>query len=103
VPEELTVVDVPDESRYELRLGERMVGFAAYRKREGRIAFTHTEIDESNEGGGLGSHLAAHVLEDARHQGLEVAPLCPFIADYIRRHPVYKDLVAERYREHVAG
>ena len=102
MPEDLTVVDVPEESRYELRLGKQVIGFAAYRKREDRIVFTHTEIDESFEGEGHGSRLAAAALEDARRQGLEVAPLCPFIAGYIERHPEYQDLVAERYRESVS-
>lgn len=99
MPDDLTVVDVPEESRYELRLGEHVLGFSAYRKREDRIAFTHTEVDESRRGRGLGSRLAAAALDDARRQGLDVIPLCPFVAGYINRHPEYQDLVAERYRE----
>jgi hypothetical protein len=87
------VVDVRDSSRYELRLGGRLIGLAAYRRRDGRIAFTHTEVDESCEGRGMGSRLAAAALEDARRQGLDVVPLCPFIAKYIERHPEYGELV----------
>jgi uncharacterized protein len=97
-PAEAEVVNVPEKSRYELRLGDRLIGLAAYRRRNGRIAFTHTEVDESCEGRGLGSLLAATALEDARQEGLEVAPLCPFMAHYIRRHPEYAELVASRYR-----
>ena len=97
-PSEAEVVDVPEESRYELRLGGRLVGLAAYRRRNGRIAFTHTEVDESWEGRGFGSRLAAAVLDDVRRQGLEVAPLCPFIARFIERHPEYEELVAPGYR-----
>jgi uncharacterized protein len=96
---EAAVVDVPEASRYELRLGGRLVGLAAYRRRGNRIAFTHTEVDESSEGRGLGSRLAAAALEDARRQGLEVVPLCPFIAHYIERRPEYEDLVATGYRD----
>lgn len=87
------VVDVPEESRYELRLDGRLIGIAAYRRRDSRIVFTHTEIDESCEGRGYGSRLAAAALEDARRQGLDVVPLCPFIARYIERHPEYHELV----------
>jgi predicted GNAT family acetyltransferase/glutaredoxin len=87
------VVDVPEEGRYELRLGGRLIGIAAYRRRDSRIVFTHTEIDESCEGRGYGSRLAAAALEDARRQGLEVVPLCPFIARYVERHPEYHELV----------
>jgi predicted GNAT family acetyltransferase/glutaredoxin len=95
---EAEVVDVPDASRYELRLDGRLIGLAAYRRRDGRIAFIHTEVDESCEGRGYGSRLAAAALDDARRQGLEIVPLCPFIAHYIERHPEYQQLVAARER-----
>ena len=99
-PAEAKVVDVPEKNRYELRLGDRLIGLAAYhRRRDGRIAFTHTEVDEACEGRGFGSMLAAAALEDARNQGLEIAPLCPFIAHYIKRHPEYEELVTSRYRD----
>ena len=101
-PDEAVVVDVPDASRYEIRLGERMIGEAAYHRRGNRIAFTHTEIDESCAGRGFGSRLAGAALEDARRQGLEVVPLCPFIAHYIKAHPEHEDLVAASYRDHAA-
>lgn len=53
------VVDAPEQSRYELRLGDRLVGLAAYRRRDPRIVFTHTEVDAACEGRGFGSRLAA--------------------------------------------
>ena len=98
-PAEAEVVDVPEKNRNELRLGDRLIGLAAYRRRDGRISFTHTEVDEACEGRGFGSMLAAAALEDARNQGLEIAPLCPFIAHYIKGHPEYEELVTSRYRD----
>jgi uncharacterized protein len=97
-PGEAVVVDVPERSRYELRIGDRPVGVAAYHRRGERIAFTHTEVDEACEGRGFGSRLAHEALEDVRRQGLEVVPLCPFMAGYIQRHPDYEELVAPDYR-----
>jgi len=88
------VVDTPEASRYELRLEGRVIGFAAYRRRNDRIVFIHTEVDESYEGRGLGNRLAKAALEDVRGKGLVVVPLCPFIARYIQQHPEYQDLVA---------
>jgi len=96
---ETEVIDVPEASRYELRLDGRLVGLAAYRRRDGRIAFTHTEVDEACEGGGFGSRLAAAALDDARREGVAVIPLCPFIAHYIDRHPEYEELVVPGYRD----
>jgi predicted GNAT family acetyltransferase len=90
---EAEVVDAPEASRYELRLGDRAIGFVAYRRRNDRIVFIHTEIDESYEGRGLGSRLAEAALEDVRGKGLVVVPLCPFIARYIQEHPEYHELV----------
>jgi uncharacterized protein len=96
--DEAVVVDAPEASRYELRLDGRLVGLAAYRRRDGRIAFTHTEVDDALEGRGFGSRLAAAALEDAGRQALDVVPLCPFMASYIKRHPEYERLVAPGYR-----
>jgi predicted GNAT family acetyltransferase/glutaredoxin len=96
---EAEVVDVPESNRYELRLGGHLIGLAAYRRRDGRIALTHTEVDKSCEGRGFGSRLAAAALDDAAREGLDVVPLCPFIARYIDRHPEYEELLASGYRD----
>ena len=57
------------------------------------------EIDDAFEGQGLGSRLVRHVLDDARQHNLEVVPVCPFVRDYIARHPDdYVDLVPEPMR-----
>jgi predicted GNAT family acetyltransferase len=90
---EAEVVNVPEDSRYELRLDGRLIGLAAYHRRNGRIAFTHTEVDEACEGRGFGSRLAEVALADAATKKLEVVPLCPFIAHYIEKHPEYQPLV----------
>jgi hypothetical protein len=95
---EPTVVHVPEASRYELRDGDRLIGEAAYHRRGNRIALTHTEVDEALEGRGLGGKLVAAALDDARREGLEVVPLCPFVAYYIDQHPQYRDVVAADYR-----
>ncbi len=97
--DEAEVVHVPEENRYELRLNGRLIGLAAYRRRDGRIAFTHTEVDESLEGRGLGSRLAAAALADAAQQNLAVVPLCPFIAHYIEQHPEFQRLLPDGYRQ----
>jgi predicted GNAT family acetyltransferase/glutaredoxin len=84
-PQEARVVDVPGESRYELRLGDRRIGLAAYHRRGGTVAFTHTEVDAACEGRGFGTRLVNEALADAEAQGLEVVPLCPFVAAVARR------------------
>jgi uncharacterized protein len=102
-PDEAEVVDVPEKNRYELRLDGRLIGLAAYRRRNGRLVLTHTEVEEACSSRGFGSRLAAASLDDARRQGLEVVPLCPFIARFIERHAEYEPLVAASYRDRSAA
>lgn len=91
---EITVTDNAGERRYELKVGQAVVGVAAYGLGDSVITFTHTKIDPGLEGRGLGSFLAEWVLTDARRRRLSVVPECPFIAAYIARHPEFADLVA---------
>ncbi|WP_283135486.1 GNAT family N-acetyltransferase [Rhizohabitans arisaemae] len=88
------VVKNESDTRYEIWVEGRLAGFANYRLRPGRVVIPHTEIDPEFEGKGLGSRLARAALDDIRRSELKVTPLCPFIADYIRRNPEYQDLVA---------
>jgi predicted GNAT family acetyltransferase len=92
------VRDNRDRSRFEILVDGEVAGFADYRLREGRITFTHTEVDDEHEGEGLGSTLARHGLDAARAAGLAVYPSCPFTADWIKRHPEYVELVPENVR-----
>ena len=57
------------------------------------IVFSHTEVAPEIEGKGIAGQIAKVALDYAREQGLEVMPLCPFVAAYIHRHPEYKDLL----------
>jgi predicted GNAT family acetyltransferase len=85
----------PDQDRYEAVIDGEVAGFAAYRLSEGRIAFTHTEVDDRYEGRGVGGALARFALDDVRADGTRsVRPLCAFIKGWIDKHPDYADLVA---------
>jgi len=100
VAAETSVTDNEGERRYEIRLGDELAGFVTYKRRPGRIAFQHTEVDDRFEGQGVGSALAKHVLDAAREAGDAVVPICPFIRAYIERHPdSYLELVPADVRE----
>jgi uncharacterized protein len=89
------VRDNPERSRYEAHLGDAVAGFSAYRRRgDDIVVFTHTEVDPSFEGQGIGSALAKGALDDVRSRGLHIIAMCPFISAYVRRHPEYADLIA---------
>ena len=93
---EIAVADHPDAGRYEITVDGERVGFVSYRLTESEITLPHAEVDPAREGQGLGSRLVRGTLDDVRARGLTVrpAPLCPFVAAFIERHPDYADLVA---------
>jgi predicted GNAT family acetyltransferase len=87
------VVDAPARERYELIVDDDVAGFVTYHRERGAITFLHTQIEDDYEGRGLGSTLAAGVLDDARAMGLRVKPVCPFIQKFVEEHPEYADLI----------
>jgi predicted GNAT family acetyltransferase len=42
--------------------------------------------------------LAKTALDDVIAKGKQITPLCPFIVDYLHRHPEYVDHVDEKHR-----
>ena len=88
-----SVADNPEARRYELTAEEERIGFVTYRMEPGVIALLHAEINPAHERQGWGSRLVAGALDDARERGLRVRPVCPFVVDYIARHPGYRDLL----------
>jgi uncharacterized protein len=91
---EPTVTDVPEDSRYEIRDGDRRLGLAAYVRRGDQVVFTHTEVDPDAGRPGLGSTLVRAALDDVRSKGGTVVAQCSFVRGWIERHPEYQDLVA---------
>jgi uncharacterized protein len=96
-----TVVDAPEQERFEIRIGDEVAGFTEYHRRGGLIAFVHTEVAPEHEGKGLASRLIASALDASRDQGLAVLPFCPFVRGYIAKHPdPYLELVPAGLRKH---
>lgn len=90
----VVVVDNPEESQFETKV-DGHVAFVSYLRRGDTIFFTHTEVPKELEGRGLGSALARAVLDRARTERWKVVARCPFIAQYVERHPEYRSLLRQ--------
>jgi uncharacterized protein len=100
--DDVEIKDNPEQSRYELWEHGELAGFAEYRLNGGHVTFTHTEVDAEHSEHGLGGRLARAALDDAIARGLQVVPLCPFIAEVVRSEPDrYRDAVAPSMRHRV--
>lgn len=92
---DVVVTNNDSASRYEAHVDGLLAGFADYRLKDDAILFTHTEVDPTFEGQGVGGALARFALDDVRTDGTrKVVPLCPFIKAWLERHPDYQSLVA---------
>ena len=79
--------------RFEIRYGDDMARLE-YHLRGPTIVYTHTVVPLVLEGHGIAGRLAREALDYACQSGLSVVPLCPYVADYIGKHPEYAELVA---------
>ena len=89
-----TLTDDTGASRFELHIDGELAAFEDYTLDDGVISFDHTEALDGFEGTGAARQLAERILDEARRRGLDVLPVCPYIASFIGKHPeTYLDLV----------
>jgi uncharacterized protein len=93
MPDTSTVTHDPATHRFEV-LTDAGTGLLTYQDRGSALEILHTEVPGAAEGQGYAAALAVAALDFARSEGRQVLPSCPFVAEYIQRHPTYADLVA---------
>jgi uncharacterized protein len=72
------------------------IAFVEYQRAGDRIILIHTEVPEALSGQGVGSKLVAGVLDQIRSEGVKVVAQCEFVSAFIRRHPGYQSLEAQK-------
>jgi hypothetical protein len=95
----MTVNNNPGELRYEIHADDELAGFVTYVRHGDVVEFMHAEVFPKWEGHGIGSELAQEALDDLVEAGHTITPSCPFIADFVIRHPSYLPHVDEASRQ----
>ena len=75
------------KKRFQLGEGDQTPFIEFIQNNQNIIFLTHTEVPPSLEGNGLGSLIVSRTLEHIRNEGYKMAPLCPFVAAYLSKHP----------------
>ena len=65
-----------------------------YRRFPDHLALLHTEVPGPLQLQGLAAKLTRTALDFARAQHLRVAPLCPYVSAFLRKHREYQDLLS---------
>ena len=82
----------PERQRFEASVNG-LAGVADSRL-DGRVMrMTHTGVPLPLRGHGIAARLVAAALAHARSEGLQVDPLCSYVARYMQRHPETQDLL----------
>ena len=84
-----------DLQRFELDI-DGSLALIEYTEKPGVIALIHTEVDPSLEGKGAGTAIVEKTLEYIEENNLKLIPLCPFVASYLKRHPDWQRIVANK-------
>ena len=82
------------KARYEIVIDGELAGFTDAHINGQLVTFPHTEVDERFQGQGLASTLIQQALDDVRSRGKSVRATCPFVLEFIEKHPDYQDLLA---------
>ncbi|NID10994.1 GNAT family N-acetyltransferase [Fibrivirga algicola] len=85
------------EKRFELLTDGKLSLVEFFQPDEQTLALTHTEVDPSLEGQGVGSNLVKQVLTYVDEHNQKIVPLCPFVAVYIKRHPEWQRIVSTEH------
>ena len=93
---EIEFVDNKERKRFETEV-DGTTAFIEYIRAKNAIYLTHTEVPLQLEGKGIGKALVKRALEQITLEGEKVAPLCPFVAAYIKRNREWVSLVAPGY------
>jgi len=91
--QDISISHQAGRQRYELALDGTLAAFAQYRQQGDSVDFVHTEVLPQYEGRGLAGRLAQFALEDVRDRRRKAIASCSYIANYIERHPQYRDLL----------
>lgn len=83
------ISDQPDARRIEAHLGDDLAGFIDYHRAGDRLILIHTDVLPAFEGRGIASAMARHVLGAARARQDRVSIKCPYLQDFVARHPAY--------------
>ncbi len=92
------ITDNAQEGRFEASVDHQVIGRQPYRRYRGHIVLMASQVDTQWRGRGVSSAMIDGVLTLIRRTGHTAIPRCKLTADYILRHPEYRDLVPDQYQ-----
>ncbi len=87
------LTDNSNNNQFEFNIDGYIAKIEYLRVDEKDIYLMHTEVPKELAGVGIATQLVEKMLEYIEINGLHMIPVCPFIVDYVKRHPEWTRLV----------
>lgn len=91
------ITDNPDKKQFEYSVEGETAVVEYIITGQQRIFLTHTEVPKKLRGQGIVFEMIEEVLKEVKLRGLELVPLCPTVATYLRRNPDWQKMLADGY------
>lgn len=86
-----------DKKRFELDVDGHTAIIESILAKGDIMFLTHTEVPVALEGKGVGKRIVESALNYIKDHNYKLAPLCPFVAAYLKRHPEWEPILADGY------
>ncbi|SCY75008.1 GNAT family N-acetyltransferase [Flavobacterium caeni] len=86
-----------EKRRFELEVEGHTAFIEFIVDKDNNMYLTHTEVPTALGGKGVGKSIVEKALHYLKDNGYKLAPLCPFVAAYLKRNPEWKSLLAPGY------
>jgi predicted GNAT family acetyltransferase len=83
---DIEVVNNLENKQFEIRSND-LIARIPYSIKDDSIGLLQTHVPEEWRGKGIAKKLAECALNYAKENNLRVVPYCPFVAEYIEKHP----------------
>lgn len=88
------VKHLPEQSRFELDLDGK-AAYADYHLSGNVVTIFHVYTPVEFRGKGIAASVAKYALDYIREHNLKIVPQCPYMRDYMDKHPEYQDLLSK--------
>lgn len=83
-----------EKQRYEIHVDGVFAGLTQAIEDGEIVTMPHTKVFDEFAGQGLAGQLVGGALDDIRARGKKIVAECPYVAQFVVKHPEYADLLA---------
>ncbi len=97
--EDIPLIRNDEKKRFEIEVNGKYA-FIDFNIFGSQIALKHTETEPELAGTGAASAVIEKTLHYLENHNFTLLPFCPFVFAYIKKHPDWKRIVSEKFKDY---